>query len=247
MIFAAGIGSRLKHWTDHHPKALVEVGGVPMLGNVINKIRTVGVRDIVVNVHHFADQVEDYLKDEAFSDLNICVSDERELLLDTGGGLLKAAEFLSGDEPIIVHNADIFSNFDLNELVLYYNVYRPDTALLVSTRKSSRALLFDVNMRLQGWQNLSTGEHIPGEIPEISSLAPLAFSGIQIISPRIFRILEKQGANRPFSITNFYANNCPMLNIMGYVSKSEYYWFDVGKPETLEAARSIADKAIRCE
>ncbi len=236
MIFAAGIGSRLKPWTDRHPKALVEVGGVPMLAHVINRMKAVGVTDIAINVHHFADQIEQYLINNNFG-LNIYVSDEREQLLDTGGGLLKAAEFLSGDDPVIVHNADIFSDVDLAGLIETHCNSGADATLLVSYRQSSRGLLFDGKMRMRGWMNHATGETRPEHIVDIEALKPLAFAGIQVISPCILDALSVKRQLEPFSIIPFYADNCENLDLRGYVSPKQYFWYDVGKPETLSAAR----------
>ncbi|MDE6831868.1 MAG: NTP transferase domain-containing protein, partial [Muribaculaceae bacterium] len=208
MIFAAGIGSRLKPWTDHHPKALVEIGDRPALWHVINRIKALGVSEMVINVHHFADQIELYLSENNNFGVNIHVSDERSRLLDTGGGLLKAAEFLSGDEPIILHNADIFSNVSLAGLSETHKKSGADATLLVAQRKSSRGLLFDSGMRMHGWINVSTGETIPSQIEGTENLTPLAFGGIQIISPRILRSMSAKMKAEPFSIIPFYANNC---------------------------------------
>ncbi len=229
MVFAAGIGSRLHPFTLHHPKALVEVGGEPMLGRVIRALLKAGVSEMVVNVHHFADQIEEYLRANNNFGISIHLSDERGLLLDTGGGLLAARRFLEGSEPILLHNADILTDFPLDRLTL-----RGDATLAVSRRHSSRQLVFSPEGRLTGWKNLTTGDTkglVEGE--------ERSFNGIHIVSPRIFPALESFG-REVFSLTPFYVENAASLEIYGE-DISEYKWFDVGRPESLAAAREWAD------
>lgn len=157
MIFAAGLGTRLKPMTDTMPKALVPVGGKPLLAHVIERLQAAGYERLVINVHHFADQIERYLRVNQNFGLDIAISDERELLLDTGGGLKKAAPLFDPDEPILIHNVDILDNVDYDWL---YRQHQPDedAVLLVSRRKTKRYLLFDSGMRLMGWTNIETGE-----------------------------------------------------------------------------------------
>ena len=157
MIFAAGLGTRLKPMTDTMPKALVPVGGKPLLAHVIERLQAAGYERLVINVHHFADQIERYLRVNQNFGLDIAISDERELLLDTGGGLKKAAPLFDPDEPILIHNVDILDNVDYDWLYRQHQSDE-DAVLLVSRRKTKRYLLFDSGMRLMGWTNIETGE-----------------------------------------------------------------------------------------
>lgn len=242
MIFAAGIGSRLKPWTDFHPKALVEIGGRPMLWHVITRLKDAGANTIVVNVHHFADQIERYLADNRFDGVEIVVSDERELLLDTGGGLRKAAEWLRGDGPVILHNADIFTDIDLKAMISRHISSGADATLLMSCRESSRALVFDGSMRLAGWHNLKTGAVLPESLRIDSPMQELAFGGVHIVGERVLDALGEYQAGTPFSITPFYVEASGVLDIRGYLPVREGYWYDVGRPATLESARKIMEK-----
>lgn len=240
MIFAAGIGSRLKPFTDYHPKALVEIGGRPILQNVIERMKAIGISDITVNVHHFANQIIDFLNANDNFGIDIHISDEQDKLLETGGGILAARRYIDGDDALL-HNADILSDIDLKELVSAHD-HSADATLLVSRRQSSRQLYFDGNMNLKGWQNLSTGQTKPGGFIPDDSLMPLAFSGIQIISPSIFKHLDEySGKNgEAFSVIPFYVSNLATLKIKGFKINGDYKWFDIGKPETLEKAIQAA-------
>lgn len=229
MVFAAGNGTRLRPFTLSHPKALVEVGGKSMLQRVIENLKAAGVTQIVVNVHHFAEQIEQFLVANSNFGVKIDVSDERTLLLDTGGGLLRARRFLDGTEPVLLHNADILTDMPLGEMTL-----RGDATLAVSDRGSSRSLVFDGSDRLCGWINHKTGEtkgRYEGK--------PLSFNGLHLVSPQIFPALASYG-QEVFSMTPFYVDNASSLEIYGH-DMGGYKWFDVGKPESLEAARVWAD------
>lgn len=239
MIFAAGIGSRLKPWTDHHPKALVEVGGKPMLGRVIESLKKAGVTEIVVNVHHFADQIESFLSQNGNFGVEINISDERKHLLDTGGGLLKAATMLDYDEPVILHNADVFTDVDFSRMLRCHADSHADATLLVSGRKSSRAFLFDNSLRLRGWKNFSDGNTLPSSLPDIP-LSAKAFGGIHIITRKVLETLAVYNPGTPFSITPFYAVTSSSLLIRGYEPRIAYKWYDVGRPENLALARECA-------
>ena len=182
MIFAAGLGTRLKPLTDHMPKALVPVAGKPMLEHVIGKLKSAGFDEIVINVHHFAHQIIDFLKAKDNFGIQIWISDESEELLDTGGGIKKAAPYF--DEPFLVHNADILSNIDLKAMYNYHLTSSNDATLLVSPRKTVRYLLFDEGNRLQGWVNKDTLQTKPEGFvyhPEVQK--EYAFGGIHVISP----------------------------------------------------------------
>lgn len=240
MIFAAGIGSRLKPFTDHHPKALVEVGGQPMLGRVIRNMENAGIRHIVINVHHFAPQIIDYISSNKWN-AEIRISDETALLADTGGGIGKAAPLLLPDEPVLLHNADIYTDLNLQKFISDYNSAESDALLAVSARQSSRMLFFDNSMMLKGWQNLKTGETRPDGFAPATHHTPLAFGGIHIISSKIVRMLDAMAKQTlVFSITPFYVENANHLNIKGLEIPEGTAWFDVGKPETLATARQFA-------
>ncbi len=234
LIFAAGLGNRLKPITDTMPKALVPVNGTPMLEHVILKLKNSGFTDITINIHHFGQQIIDFLKEKNNYGIDIHISDEREYLLDTGGGIKHASTFLEGDEPFLVHNVDIFSNIDLNELYNYHTQNKALATLLVSERKTSRYLLFNKTKQLCGWMNRETGEvksYYPYFDPE--QYLAYAFSGIHVISPEIFRLMEEWTGK--FSIIQFYLSICAKANIHAY-EVPELKLIDVGKKETLMQA-----------
>lgn len=242
MIFAAGLGTRLRPLTDNRPKALVEVAGVPMLQRVIDNLKRHGFTDIVINVHHFGEQIIDFVESHNRFGINIAISDERDELLDTGGGILHARCLLDDGEPFLVHNADILTDLNLSELYRHHLDSHADATLLVARRTTSRYLLFDDSQTLKGWTNIKTGETRPEGIPT-HELRPLAFGGIHVISPSIFDTLGSYSDQRKFSITPFYVDNCNRLNINGFMPAEDYRWFDIGKLETLRLAeQSIADR-----
>ena len=235
MIFAAGLGTRLKPLTDTMPKALVRVGGQPLLWHVIQKLKLSGYERIVVNVHHFANQIVDYLKANDHFGLDIRISDETSGLLETGGGIKKALPLFDPSEPILIHNVDILSNLDLNAL--------PTDAplLVVSQRQTKRYLLFDDDMRLQGWTNIETGE-LKGPISNCQlstvncQLEKFAFSGIHIFHPSLAPLL----ADWPdrFPIMDFYLKACGDHLIRGYEA-TDLRLLDVGKLDTLDKAENF--------
>lgn len=240
MIFAAGVGSRLKPWTDSHPKALAPVGGRPAIDYVVDRMLQAGVSTIVVNVHHFARQIVDHLE-RKYPQAPIVISDESDLLLNTGGGLLKAAPLLDGD-IVLVHNADILTNVDLPALATCHSERHSDATLLVQSRDTKRYLLFDGG-RLSGWTNISTGEVRPQSLGDISGLTPLAFGGMHVVGPAVFEALKKYApAGVPFSITDFYIDNCRKLSIDSYTLPAGDFWFDIGRPETLAKADGFIRK-----
>ncbi|MDE6100681.1 MAG: nucleotidyltransferase family protein [Paramuribaculum sp.] len=236
MVFAAGLGTRLYPLTASCPKALVDVCGTPMLARVIRKLISAGVDDLVVNVHHFPDMIIDYLAKNDNFGVSIRVSDERDLLLDTGGGLQKAASLFGYEGPVVVHNADIFTDFDLRPMIESHMRSDDDATLLVSGRKTSRYLLFDSESRMRGWVNRSTGEVRPCGVTE-DALAHKAFGGVHVVSGRLLRKLAENAGNVPYSITPFYIDRCNELKISAYEPSGSYAWFDIGKPETLESCR----------
>ncbi len=230
MIFAAGLGTRLYPLTAERPKALVEIGGKPMLQWVIEKIAIAGISEIVVNVHHFPHLIRDFLRRNHSFGLTIHVSDESDELLDTGGGLMHAAEFLRGGEPVLVHNVDVFSNLDIQELVDFHLTRGGVATLAVRERETQRYLLFDREMRLTGWMNKKSGE-LRRSLPAVEEI-PLAFSGIHVADPRIFDLIARRGK---FSLIEAYLELTATQPVYGFHDHSSL-WMDVGKPEQLRQA-----------
>ena len=235
MIFAAGLGTRLKPLTDTMPKAMVRVGGQPLIWHVIQKLKQSGYERIVVNVHHFAGQIVDYLKANDNFGLDIRISDETSQLLETGGGIKKALPLFDPSEPILIHNVDILSNLDLTALPM-------DAPLLVvSERKTKRYLMFDDDMRLQGWTNIETGE-LKGPISQFSNLnsqlRKLAFSGIHVFHPSLAPLLDEWPER--FPIMDFYLKACGDHLIKGYEAK-DLRLLDVGKLDALDKAEAFVD------
>lgn len=236
MIFAAGLGTRLRPLTDHTPKALVSVAGKPMLERVILRLKEAGFNDITVNIHHFGEQIIEFLRANNDFGITIHLSDERDMLLDTGGGIKKARPFLDGNEPFLVHNADILSDINLAELYRHHRESNAEATLLVSQRQTSRYLLLDDVNRLHGWINKSTGETKPeGFSFQERQYKEMAFSGIHVISPSLFRYMESRQWEGKFSIIPFYLSVCETACIQGYPLQDRR-WFDIGKPETLAKA-----------
>jgi N-acetyl-alpha-D-muramate 1-phosphate uridylyltransferase len=237
MILAAGLGTRMKPYTDDKPKALVQIGEHTLLEHTIFKLAESGFDEIVVNVHHFSHMIIDFLNSHDFG-VKIHISDESERLLDTGGGILKAANFLDGDAPFLVHNVDIITDIDLR---LLYQSHANSTALVtlaVGRRESSRVFLFDSEMRLSGWKNNLTGREI---IPESKHqpLVEYAFSGIHVINPDFFALIKSKG---PFSIIDAYLSLCCRQSISGYDVSSNFV-VDVGKPNSIP----IAEEYLKSE
>lgn len=221
MIFAAGLGTRLKPLTDTMPKALVTVGGMPLIWHVIMKLKAAGYERLVVNVHHFAQQIVDYLAANGNFGLDIRISDETGGLLETGGGIRKALPLFDPTSPILIHNVDILSNLNLAALPA------DETVLVVSERKTKRYLQFDDTMRLVGWKNIETGE-VKGR-----EARSLAFSGIHMLGPSMFPLLEDWPQR--FPIMDFYLAVCNQQLIRGYEA-CNLRLLDVGKLDTLEQA-----------
>ena len=235
MIFAAGLGTRLKPWTLHHPKALVPVGGVPMLERVIVKLKSQGFDDFVINVHHFADQIIDFVNAADFG-VTIRFSDERERLLDTGGGLLKAAPLLFADnEPVLIHNADILSDANLQQLM---SAHKGDATLLVSDRNSSRKLVVNGNSRLCGWHNEKSDEYRPAGFVPAAGMSEVAFSGIHVVSPSVIAMMRNDGYPEAFPIMDFYLARCGDADFNVHKSDN-LQLIDIGKPETLAIANRL--------
>ena len=262
MIFAAGLGTRLKPLTDTMPKALVRVGGQPLLWHVVQKLKAAGYERIVVNVHHFAQQIVDYLRENGNFGLDIRISDETEQLLETGGGIKKALPLFDPTEPILIHNVDILSNLSLplTSLPPTPSDWRESAEaveaspsrgrmegavalLIVSQRKTKRYLQFDDDMRLIGWKNIETGEvkgpitHHPTPITHHPSpITQLAFSGLHVLYPSAFPLLAEWPER--FPIMDFYLKHCADHVIRGYEAPN-LRLLDVGKLDTLEAAEQF--------
>lgn len=232
-IFAAGLGTRLKPLTDTMPKALVPVGGKPLLYHVIEKIKSAGIKKIVINIHHFGEMIIEYVKENNNFGIEIVFSDERQMLLETGGAIKHAVDLL-GDEPFLIHNVDILSNVDIKALINAHTESNSAATLLVSKRNSTRALLFSSDGNLTAWTNKTTGEvKSPYSDIDISDLNEFAFSGIHIFSPRLFKYF---GAfPEKFSIIDFYLNTCKEEKIKAY-TQTNLQLLDVGKLDSLEKA-----------
>lgn len=242
MIFAAGLGSRLRPLTDHRPKALVEVAGRPMLEHLIWKLKKAGFGHIVVNVHHFGEQIIDFLNANDGFGLHIDVSDERGQLLDTGGGLKKAAPLFEADAPILVHNVDIITDLDLDGLYEAYEreaaVCSCDAMLAVNVRETSRYLLFDETNLLKGWIHTGSGEvKSPMAGFDAAACARKAFTGIHLFNPTLFADMRPWGD--AFSIIDFYLAVSGRKRICAYDVPDNVRWVDAGKPVALEKAASI--------
>lgn len=242
VVFAAGKGTRLKPFTDHHPKALAPIGDTTALGVVIDRLVAAGADHIYINVHHFADQVIEYLK-RYDNSVAITISDERDCLLETGGAIVKLwREHLSAelgkDELLIVHNADIITDFPIAEMVK--SVGQADAAILVDPgRETSRKLLFSSDLRLKGWINTSTNEIRPASL-DISDLKQAAFEGVHCFKrSSLAKINEYCGKDIiPFSIINFYIDCCSDdIIVKAYTPTRKFSWYDIGTSERLEKAQ----------
>lgn len=234
MIFAAGLGTRLLGETNDKPKALVDVGGKSLLQRAIEKISASRVSKIVVNVHHFAPQVIDFIESKNW-EVPVFVSDESDQLLETGGGLKKAGPMFSGKEPILIYNVDIISNLDLNQLEAAHLASDNLVTLVVRKRESQRYFKFDAEMQLAGWINKKSGETKISRPDVFNDAKELAFSGIHIVQPEILNYMPEE---ERFSIVNVYLELAKKQKIKGYFDTSEL-WMDVGKPAELEAARRL--------
>ena len=244
MILAAGLGTRLRPLTDSRPKALVEVGGRTLLEITLSRLRAFGVHDVIINVHHFAEMVHDYLKANGNFGMHIEVSHEA-LLLDTGGGLKKASHFFLGDfstfdEPFILHNVDVISTIDLRRMVQSHAETHALATLAVQERETSRYLLFDEKLQLCGRRS-GSGEK--GEtVRPAAAVWALAFCGVHVISPRIFGMMTEEGA---FSIITSYLRLAAGGEKICAFHADEYYWRDLGKPEhVVQAAARFSTESV---
>lgn len=235
LIFAAGLGTRLKEQTQNKPKALVSLGGKPLLQRAIEHLKSFGIDHIVINVHHFADQVIAFVETNHSFGIRIDISDERDLLLDTGGGLKKAGQYLKGDEPILIYNVDVISDLDLNVLLEFHRQSRALATLVVRQRDTSRYLMFDENFLLSGWKNVSSGESIISREDSFNNSKPFAFSGIHIVQPEFLNLISETGK---FPIMDLYLRLAKKYPIKAFVDQSGL-WMDLGKPDQIIEAEKL--------
>lgn len=233
-ILAAGLGTRLHPLTDHCPKALVEINGIPLLQIAIENLVQQGIHHIVINVHHYAEMVCDYLSHTTWN-AEIVISDEREMLLDTGGALKKAAPLFKANESILIHNVDILSRIKLQDLISYHQITNDIATLAVCQRKTSRYLLFDSQKQLIGWRNESSGETkwVDSPVTE-TEYNELAFSGISVIEPQLLNLLPP--AIHPYSVIPEYLTIAKYHRISYFLHQADT-WLDVGTPEKLNLAQ----------
>lgn len=234
MIFAAGLGTRFKPWTDKHPKALALVNGKSLLQRNIEYLQQYGIRDVVVNVHHFADQIINAIQQNKGWGSHIRISDESDAVLETGGGLKKAAHFFSGTiSPIVIINVDILTDMDLGDMLSAHTTWQPLATLAVSDRSTSRYFLFDEYNVLVGWRNVGSGEERISRKAE--TYVQKAFSGIHVISPALLPLIHQEGK---FSMVDVYLHLAKTQIIRGY-DHSGSRFLDVGKPDSVEKAESL--------
>ncbi|MGC9472266.1 MAG: nucleotidyltransferase family protein [Bacteroidales bacterium] len=232
MILAAGMGTRLGRYTRHQPKALLQVGRYTLLEQAVKKLVSHGITHIVVNVHHHAQQVREYIERQGGFGADMEISGEEDRLLDTGGGIFKAAPFLSRAQYCVVYNADVVSNINLSRMIEKHLASNALATLAVRERDASRYLLFDESGRLRAWKNVRTGE-IMGDMAGNGELVPLAFSGIHVLSTKIFELYK---AGTPsFPIIPVYLELARNHRVMAYPHNKDV-WMDVGKPEQIEEA-----------
>ena len=233
MILAAGLGTRLKPWTDRHPKALALVNGKPLLQRNIEYLQQYGIREIVVNVHHFAEQVISAIADNNGWGSNVTISHEADEPLETGGGLLKAAEMLKGNTIVLI-NVDILTDLNLGAMLQFHFDKKPLATLATTNRKTSRYFLFDNDNKLCGWKNENTGE-TKSSAPLSGNETAKAFSGIHVIDPKIFSLINQTGK---FSIVDVYMELMKTETILSF-DHSESKFIDVGKPESIVKAEKM--------
>ena len=240
MIFAAGLGTRLKPLTDTMPKALIPVAGKPLLWHTIQKLKAAGFDEIIINVHHFAGQIRQYIQDNNRFGIRIEFSDETQALLDTGGGIKKASWFFDDEKPFLIHNVDILSDIDLQNLYHFHTDSNSVATLVVSERKTSRYLLFDKNNHLAGWINEKSGEiKTPFSDFHNDTCKKLAFSGIHILHPSILGYMRDFPDK--FSIIDFYLFVCKIHSITCY-APANMKMMDVRKIDSLKEADKFFEK-----
>lgn len=244
MILAAGLGTRLRPLTDDRPKALAEVAGRTLLEMTLTRLRSFGIREVIINVHHFADMILDYLNENNYFGMRIEISRE-EVLLDTGGGLKKAAWFfLEGSQPsggpFLLHNVDVISTIDLGRMVQFHTENGALATLAVQKRETSRCLLFDEGLQLCGRR--AGGEQKTELVRSVARMEALAFSGIHVVSPRLFAMMKEEGV---FSIITSYLRLAAQEERIMAFRADQYYWRDLGRPADLvQAAQDLEQKLL---
>ena len=233
IIFSAGLGTRFKPWTDTHPKALALVNGKSLLQRNIEYLQLYGIKDVVVNIHHFPEQIIEAININKGWGSNVIISDESDVVLETGGGLMKARHLLEGDQPFVSLNVDILTNLDLHKLMAFHQQHRPLVTFGITNRKSSRVLLFDEDSRLCGWKNVATGETKISI--DKSNLKEMAYSCVVIYQPEIFSLIRQKGK---FSIMDSYLDLAAEHVILGYDHSGDHL-VDVGKPESVAVAEKL--------
>lgn len=235
MIFSAGLGTRFKPWTDKHPKALAMVNGKSLLQRNIEYLQQYGIREVVVNVHHFADQIIAAVHDNKGWGSEVIISDETDRVLETGGGLKKAEAYFDRNEPFLTINVDILTNLDIHKLLEFHRQQSPLVSFAVTGRSTSRNFLFDEQMRLCGWRNSQTGEQRISIAKE--NLAPKAYSCVVVFEPQIFSLIRQEGK---FSLVDVYLDLAANHRIMGYDHTGDKL-ADVGKPASVAVAEKLFD------
>lgn len=233
MIFSAGLGTRFKPWTDSHPKALALVNDKSLLQRNVEYLQAHGITEIIVNVHHFADQIEEAIQQADGWGSKITISDERDVVLETGGGLLKAKDYLIDKGPFVIMNVDILTNLDLSALISFYQSRKPLIAFGVTDRKTSRNFLFDEEMQLCGWRNKTTGEEKISRGRDI--YLERAYSCVAVFDPRVFDYIKQEGK---FSLTETYLDLAREHAVLGFDHSGDHL-VDVGKPESVATAEAI--------
>ena len=233
MLFAAGLGTRLKPFTDHHPKALAMVNGRTLLEHNIRYLQCFGINDVIVNVHHFADQIIDTITSNDGFGSHVIISDEQQEVLETGGGLLKAVPYFKDADHLVVMNVDVLTNLDLGRMIAAHINSASVATLAVMKRSSSRQLLFDDAMHLCGWENNQTGQQRMAR--ETDSVQPFAFSGIQVLRPSLWEGIQLSGK---FSLIDVYLAAARQAILTGYDHTGDVF-LDVGKPESIEQAARL--------
>jgi MurNAc alpha-1-phosphate uridylyltransferase len=229
MILAAGLGTRLKPWTDHHPKAMAVVNGKSLLQRNIEYLQQFAITEVIVNVHHFANEIREAIDINNGWGSNVSISDETDMVLETGGGLNKASWFFDKHDFVLM-NADVLTNMNLDNMINYHRKHKSLATLAVTNRETSRYFLFDDDNNLCGWQNIQTGEIKLTK--NADNLFQKAFSGIHIINPSIFHLITLQGK---FSMVDLYLELCKKKEIKGF-DHSDSAFIDVGKPESISKA-----------
>jgi N-acetyl-alpha-D-muramate 1-phosphate uridylyltransferase len=240
MIFSAGLGTRFKPWTDKHPKALALVNGKSLLQRNIEHLQQYGISNVIVNVHHFADQIENAIAKNNGWGSHILISNERNEVLETGGGLLKAKHLFKPGQRFITCNADILTDLDISKLLAFHQRENALISFGVTNRPSSRYLLFDETNRLCGWRNTKTGEEkIPGKSNNNTTpLIEKAYSCVVVFEYAVFKLIEENGFDGKFSLIDVYLKLAAAYRIMGYDHSGDRL-VDVGKPESVAVAESL--------